>query len=104
MYPIIVSGVVRAPNGWLYRPYASIGGGLYRWNSNVLRDDGSQFQSVGWNVGWMPAVGIEYYLRPKVALDIGLRYHHTGIPAGVSDVGGGDLRYFNLWIGHYVRC
>ena len=103
VYPIIVGGVVRAPNGWLYRPYASIGGGLYRWNKTVLRDDGSQFKFVGWNLGWMPAVGIEYYLRPRVALDIGLRYHHTGIPAGVSDVGGGNLRFFTLWIGHFVR-
>ncbi|MFB3087133.1 MAG: outer membrane protein, partial [Acidiferrobacterales bacterium] len=98
IYPITANVVLRTPDA-LFRPYVSVGGGLYGWESSVrVSADGAQLLSSGWDLGWTPGVGIEYYLRPRVALDIGLRYHMTKIP--VED---GHMRFFTLWIGHYVR-
>ena len=75
---------------------------MYHWKTTLLEDNGSRFKSFGWNVGLVPTVGVEYYLRPKVALDVGLRYHLTNVPPIGADTGG-NLRFFTLWIGHYVR-
>jgi hypothetical protein len=106
VYPVAANFVIRAPGHWLFRPYVSAGGGVYGWESRVrLSDEAGQLVSSGWNLGWTPGVGIEYYLRPKVAFDVALRYHGTGIPISASAVGMGqeNLRFFTLWIGHYVR-
>ena len=98
IYPITANTVLRTPDA-LFRPYVSVGGGLYGWKSRVrVSADGAQLLSSGWDLGWTPGVGIEYYLQPRVALDIALRYHITTIP--VED---GHMRFFALSIGHYVR-
>lgn len=68
-----------------------------------MNTDSSQVNLSGWNFGVTPGAGLEYYLRPKVALDVGVRYHHTTIPSLNIDVGTGDLRFFTFWVGHYVR-
>jgi hypothetical protein len=103
IYPITANLVIRAPDARL-RPYATVGGGAYGWESRVRTPDGgAQLVSSGWNVGWTPGVGIEYYLRPKVAFDVALRYHWTGIPAFATDDADTHLRFFTVWIGHYVR-
>jgi len=102
VYPITANLVLRLPEA-LFRPYASIGGGLYGWESRVHVSDGEgQLVSSGWDLGWTPGVGIEYYLRPRVALDVALRYHMTGISVKGADTEE-DLRFYTLWIGHYVR-
>ncbi len=103
VYPITLNLVARAPNAWLFRPYIGAGGGAYRWKSKVGAGDGGTFAYSGWNLGLIPTVGIEYYLRPKVAFDVGLRYHYTGVPASGADPADGNLRFIDLWIGHYVR-
>ncbi|MEE9269957.1 MAG: hypothetical protein V3V49_06815, partial [Candidatus Krumholzibacteria bacterium] len=104
VYPITGNIVVRAPDA-LFRPYASVGGGLYGWEWRIrVSEDGPQLVKAGWDLGWNASVGLEYYLRTGVALDIGLRYHATtggpGLAAGIADE---RLRFYTLWIGHYFR-
>jgi len=102
VYPITANLVVRAPDA-LFRPYASLGGGAYGWDARTYIDPTARVLRVGWDLGWTAGAGIEYYLRPRVALDVGLRYHSTGGPG--QDVGIADdrLRFLALWVGHYVR-
>ncbi len=102
VYPITANVVVRAPDA-LFRPYASLGAGAYGWDSRIYINPAERVMRVGWDLGWNGNVGFEYYLRPRVALDVGLRYHSTrgpGPDVGISD---GKLRFFALWVGHYVR-
>jgi hypothetical protein len=102
IYPFLANLVLRTPDARV-RLWASIGGGLYGWQSRLnLPDTESQLVYSGWNLGWVPGVGFEYYLRPKVALDVGLRYHVTGVPV-IGDNDGENVRFFALWIGHYIR-
>jgi hypothetical protein len=103
VYPITLNVVARAPNAWLFRPYIGAGGGAYGWKSKVGTSSGGTLAYSGWDLGLMTTVGIEYYLRPKVAFDVGLRYHYTGVPASGPDPADADLRFIGLWIGHYVR-
>ncbi|MCZ6915257.1 MAG: hypothetical protein O7I93_00640 [Gemmatimonadetes bacterium] len=117
VYPFTANLVLRAPDA-LFRPYASLGGGAYGWEARVKVDpatsmfdtggspvDPQQAQLVwsGWDVGLTASVGVEYYLRPRVALDVGLRYHATGGPGTEVGIDDGNLRFLTLWVGHYVR-
>jgi opacity protein-like surface antigen len=51
-------------------------------------------------LGWEAGLGVEYYLRQRVAFDVAVRYFDT---PGPGDAGGKRLHHLNLWVGHYVR-
>jgi len=102
VYPVTLNLVVRGPEA-LVRPYVTAGGGLYGWDSRVHISPDVRTLTVGWDPGWTAGAGFEYYLRPRVALDVGLRYHSTGGPGSSVGIGDGHLRFFALWVGHYVR-
>lgn len=103
VYPITVNLVIRAPEN-LFRPYGSIGVGAYGWESRIrLPNNGGQLVSSGWNFGWIGGVGIEYYLRPWVAFDVGVRYHLTNGPGAQAGIEGNKLRFITVWAGHYLR-
>jgi hypothetical protein len=103
VYPFTTSVVVRAPDA-LVRPYGSLGGGAYGWESRIRTSEGGpQLVESGWDLGWTASAGVEYYLRTGIALDAGLRYHATkgpGVAAGIDDE---RLTWLALWIGHIVR-
>ncbi|MGQ0704273.1 MAG: outer membrane protein [Gemmatimonadales bacterium] len=103
VYPFTASAVARMPEATL-RPYATLGGGAYGWEARERIDQSIQQVASGWSLGWTGSVGVEYYLRLNLALDVAVRYHHMtrgpGAPAGVPE---GPLRFYSLWIGHYLR-
>ena len=104
VYPLTASAVARMPDA-LFRPYATFGGGIYGWESRVRTDDGRHLTWSGWSPGWTGSAGLEYYLRMDVALDIAIRYHSSRGPGDAdrpieSRV---PLRFWNLYIGHYLR-
>lgn len=102
VYPITANVVVRGPEA-LFRPYASLGGGLYGWDARTRIPSGARELITGWDAGWTAAGGLEYYLRTGVAFDVSLRHHATRGPGpriGLSDE---RLRFWAVWIGHYVR-
>jgi opacity protein-like surface antigen len=103
IYPITANYVLRAPDA-LFRPYVSVGGGAYGWESRIRAiDNHGQYVFSGWSPGWNVGVGIEYYLRVNVALDVGLRYHSTQRPGSKAGMSDDQLRFYTLWIGHYFR-
>jgi hypothetical protein len=102
IYPITANVVVRAPDA-LFRPYASLGGGLYGWDARTVTAPGVREIITGWHPGWTAAAGLEYYLRPGVALDVSLRHHSTTGPGPLIGLPDKRLRFWGVWIGHYVR-
>jgi len=46
---------------------------------------------------------MEYYLRPKVAFDLGVRYIDLAGPGSDAGFDSDRLRYVAIWAGHYVR-
>jgi hypothetical protein len=102
VYPFTASVVLRAPDA-LIRPYATAGAGVYGWESRVSIAPDVHNLTSGWDMGWTAAAGVEYYLRPKVALDVGLRYHATAGPGPSVGLQDDKLRFLVLWVGHYVR-
>lgn len=102
IYPLTASIVVRAPDA-LFRPYASVGGGAYGWDARTVTAPGVREIITGWHPGWTAAAGLEYYLRPRVAFDVSLRYHATQGPGAQIGLPDKRLRFFGVWIGHYVR-
>jgi hypothetical protein len=103
VYPFIAGVVVRTRDATL-RPYVTAGGGLYGWQARSPVTSGADYQaSSGWSVGWTAAAGVEYYLRPKVALDVGVRLHITRIDGTAAGLSNDRLRFAALWIGHYFR-
>lgn len=102
VYPLTANFVVRAPDA-LLRPYASIGGGLYGWDSRTVTPTGSRELNTGWDPGWTAGAGLEYYLRANIALDVSLRYHATRGPGPRIGLPEERLRFWAVWIGHYVR-
>jgi opacity protein-like surface antigen len=103
VYPFTASVVIRAPDA-LLRPYASMGGGAYGWESRVrVSEGGPQLVQPGWDLGWTASAGVEYYLRTGVALDVGLRYHSTAGPGDIAGIDDGRLNFLTLWIGHFLR-
>jgi hypothetical protein len=103
VYPITASVAARMPDATL-RPYATLGGGAYGWEARERIDGDKQLVTPGWSLGWTASVGLEYYLRLNLALDVALRYHQMrngpGAAAGVPE---GSLRFYSLWVGHYLR-
>ena len=101
VYPFTGNVVLRAPDA-LFRPYITAGAGAYGWESRLqVSDDGTKLVASGWKFGLTTGVGVEYYLRTRVALDVGVRFHTAGT---LPDRGGGDrLQFLTLWIGHFVR-
>ena len=103
VYPFTTSLVLRAPEA-LFRPYVTGGGGLFGWESRVrISTDGTQEVSSGWKLGWSAGVGVEYYLRTGLALDVGLRYYRAGALPTRAQADGADLQFLHLWIGHLLR-
>lgn len=86
------------------RPYAGLGGGVYGWQAREAKSaSGTYLASSGWSWGWNAQAGIEYYLRPRVALDVGVRLHSTHLDHAEAGIAGDRLRFVSLWIGHYFR-
>lgn len=103
VYPVTASLVARAP-GVRIRPYAGLGGGVYGWQAREAESaSGAYLATSGWSWGWNAQVGVEYYLRPAVALDIGLRMHNTHVDRAAAGIAGDRLRFTSLWVGHYFR-
>ena len=57
----------------------------------------------GWGGGAIGTLGMEYYLRPKVAFDLGVRYLDLAGPGSGAGFDSDRLRYIAIWAGHYVR-
>ena len=103
VYPLTANVVLRAPDAML-RPYAELGAGAYGWESRTptsLPD--TQGVASGWSFGQTAAIGIEYYLRPRVALDLSVRYHDCKGPGEHAGLAGHRLRFFTMQVGHYLR-
>ena len=103
VYPFTAGLAVRA-NDAVLRPYASMGAGAYGWEArspSTLPD--AQVVTSGWRFGVNAALGIEYYLRPRLALDLSVRLHDCGAPGERSGLGDEHLRFFTVQAGHYVR-
>jgi hypothetical protein len=81
-----------------------VGIGAYGWESRqrVAGTDYRILQS-GWGLGENAALGIEYYLRPKLALDVSLRFHDAKAPPASTGIDDERLRFVTLSIGHYLR-
>ncbi len=102
VYPITANFVLRAPEA-LLRPYAVAGAGPSGWESRIrVPNSNAQLVSSGWGLGWTAGLGVEYYLRPRVAFDLAVRYMDTPGP-GDAGAGGDRLHFVTLWAGHYVR-
>jgi opacity protein-like surface antigen len=87
----------------LFRPYVSAGGGIVGWESRIHQPTAGQLLRSGWNPGWTGSIGIEYYMRMHVALDVAFRYYAT-TPAIVADgAAARPIKFGALYIGHYVR-
>lgn len=103
VYPLTAAYVLRAPDA-LFRPYIGAGGGLYGWQARVpLPSSSSYTASSGWGLGGMMTAGVEYYLRPKMALDVGVRVHTMHIDGARAGLASNRLQFVSLWIGHYFR-
>ena len=57
----------------------------------------------GWGWAGTGSVGVEYYLRPKVAFDLALRFIDSAGPGSQAGLDDGRLRFLGLWAGHYIR-
>ena len=103
VYPITAGVTLRGPEG-LVRPYLTLSGGPNGWDSRQrIPGTDSKIVTTGWGLGGVGAIGIEYYLRPKVAFDLGLRYLDLAGPGADAGLDSDRLRFFALWVGHYVR-
>ena len=103
VYPFTVNFVVRAPDAML-RPYIEVGAGAYGWEARFptsLPD--TQGVTSGWGLGETAAVGVEYYLRPRVALDVAVRYHDCVGPGTRAGLESSRLRFLTVQIAHYLR-
>ncbi len=100
VYPITANLVLRGPEGIL-RPYAVAGAGPSGWESRErIPNSDAQLLSSGWGMGWSTGLGVEYYLRQRIAFDVAVRYMDTPGP----DASTGDrLHFITLWVGHYFR-
>ncbi|TMQ64886.1 MAG: hypothetical protein E6K77_03505 [Candidatus Eisenbacteria bacterium] len=102
VYPVTANFVLRAPEA-LFRPYAVAGAGPSGWESRVrVPNSDAQLITSGWGVGWTTGLGVEYYLRQRVAFDVAVRYLDTPGPGGAG-MGGERLHFLTVWAGHYVR-
>jgi hypothetical protein len=102
-YPFTASIVLRGPEGTL-RPYVTVGGGASGWESR-LRIPNSEAKVItsGWGWAGTASVGVEYYLRPKVAFDLALRFIDNAGPGSQAGLDDDRLRFLGLWAGHYIR-
>jgi opacity protein-like surface antigen len=102
VYPLTIHLVARAPEA-LFRPYVTAGTGAFGWETRFRVAADTQLVSSGWNIGYSAGVGVEYYLRPRVALDVAVRYQRSADIGGIAGQSGVPLRLVTVWIGHYVR-
>ena len=102
VYPITANFVLRAPEA-LFRPYATAGAGPSGWESRLrIPNSGAQLISSGWGLAWTGGIGMEYYMRQRVAFDVAVRYHDAPGP-GEANLGEKRLHFFAVWVGHYLR-
>ncbi len=102
-YPITASITLHGPEG-IVRPYFTVGVGPSGWESRQrIPNTDSKIVTSGWGGGAIGTVGIEYYLRPKVAFDLGVRYLDLPGPGSGAGFDGDRLRFIGLWAGHYIR-
>ena len=79
-YPFTASVVLRGPEGTL-RPYVTVGGGLGGWESRLrIPNTEAKIITSGWGWAGTGSVGVEYYLRSKVAFDLALRFIDSAGP------------------------
>lgn len=103
VYPVTAAAVLRAP-GTVFRPYVGLGGGLFGWQARIRAPGSKSYLATsGWSAGWTASAGLEYYLRPRVAIDVGVRVHSARIDGAAAGVPNDRLRFVSLWAGHYVR-
>jgi hypothetical protein len=103
VYPVTASITLRGPEG-LVRPYLTVGAGPNGWESRQrVPGTDSRLLTSGWGASAIGSIGIEYYLRPRVAFDLGLRYLDIAGPGSGAGFEGDRLRFIALWAGHYVR-
>lgn len=102
IFPITANVVVRSPDA-LFRPYVTVGGGLYGWDARTVTSPGVREIVTAGHLGWTSGAGIEYYLRPRMAFDVSVRYHATTGPGPLIGLPDKRLRFWGVWIGHYVR-
>ncbi len=103
LYPLTAGIVIRGPEARV-RPYASFGAGAYGWESRQrLPMSDTQYVNSGWGLGGNVGLGVEYYLRPKLALDVSARAHEAVSPGDAAGIRERRLRFFTLWVGHYIR-
>lgn len=102
VYPFTLSVAARMPEA-LFRPYATAGAGLFGWESRLRQEDRSKHVWSGWETGATGSVGVEYYLRTYVALDVALRHHRTRAPSLDGTSESMPLRFTSLYVGHYLR-
>ena len=103
IYPITANITLRGPEG-LVRPYLTLGGGPSGWESHQsLTGTDARIVTSGWGGAATATLGIEYYLRPKVAFDLGLRYLDLPGPGANANLDSDRIQFLALWVGHYVR-
>lgn len=102
-YPITAGLTVHGPEGHV-RPYLTLAAGPSGWESRQrLVGTDSKIVTSGWGVGGIGTLGLEYYLRPKVAFDLGVRYLDLAGPGSDAGFDSDRLRTIAIWAGHYVR-
>lgn len=103
VYPFLAGLTLRGPEG-LVRPYVTVGVGPSGWQSRQrVSGSDAKLLTSGWGAGAGASLGIEYYLRPKVAFDLGARYLDLAGPGTEAGLDEDRLRFIALWAGHYVR-
>ena len=103
VYPVTVGFVTMGP-GARFRPYLGGGVGVYGWQTRTaLTDVGNYRGASGWSWGINGKFGVEYYMRPTVALDVGIRWHRTHLDGEAAGLASDHLQFASLWIGHYLR-
>lgn len=103
LYPVTLGFVATGP-GARWRPHIGAGGGVYGWQSRTPETSGGSYTAAsGWEWGWNAQVGLEYYMRPNVALDLRMRWHWTRLDGAAAGLASDDLRFTSFLIGHYIR-
>ena len=103
VYPFTANMTLHGPEG-LVRPYITVGAGPSGWELRQrISGTDANIMTSGWGPAAIGTLGIEYYMRPKVAFDLGLRYLNLPGPGANAGFDGDRLRIIGLWVGQYVR-
>lgn len=103
VYPLTLGFVSMGP-GARFRPYLGGGVGAYGWQTRTPSGENRGYHGAsGWSWGLHAKAGIEYYMRPTVALDLGVRLHRTHLDAAAAGLASDHLQFMQVWVGHYLR-